>query len=92
MTPEERKALIRQYVPKREDLSPEDRARTEDSRRYTDEKIARGEVLQSWSKDNTPIGLNSNFEPFPLTGPEQEQDAGNDDQAQRDAGNGDARQ
>lgn len=29
------------------------------------QKIERGEVLESWSKDNFPIGLDKNFEPFP---------------------------
>lgn len=45
------------------------------------QKIERGEVLESWSKDNFPIGLDKNFEPFPLTGPDQEQ--GRDEDSQR---------
>ncbi|GAA2814552.1 hypothetical protein [Saccharopolyspora taberi] len=73
MTPEERSALIRKYIPKREDLSPEVRANTEEALRYTEEKIARGEVLESWSKDNFPIGLDKNLEPYPLTDPDETQ-------------------
>ncbi|QGK69682.1 hypothetical protein GIY23_09260 [Allosaccharopolyspora coralli] len=67
MTPEERQALIDQYMTKPEDVSPEVWARGEESQRRMREKRERGEVLTSWSKDNTPIGLNDNFEPFPLT-------------------------
>ncbi|MGW1679824.1 hypothetical protein [Saccharopolyspora sp. NPDC002376] len=29
------------------------------------EKIDKGEVLKSWSKDNFPIGLDKNLNPFP---------------------------
>lgn len=38
------------------------------------EKIARGEVLQSWSRDDFPIGLDSNFEPFPSPTPSGSKD------------------
>ncbi|MGI8308837.1 hypothetical protein [Saccharopolyspora hattusasensis] len=73
MTPEEREALLRQYLPKPEDVDPETRKKTDEAIRYMNEKIARGEVLKSWSKENFPIGLDSNFEPFPLTGPDRDQ-------------------
>jgi hypothetical protein len=74
MTPEEwREEMHRRYLPKREDVDPEIRRETEEAHRYMAEKIARGEVLKSWSKENFPIGLDSNFEPFPLTGPDQAQ-------------------
>lgn len=73
MTPEERQALIDQYMPSREEVGDEVRDRTEAAERRMQEKRERGEVLTSWSKDNTPIGLNDNFEPFPLTEREHEQ-------------------
>ncbi|SDY35403.1 hypothetical protein SAMN05216215_102518 [Saccharopolyspora shandongensis] len=76
MTPEEREereALLRKHLPKPEDIDPEIRKETDEAIRYMNEKIARGEVLKSWSKENFPIGLDSNMEPFPLTGPDQDQ-------------------
>ncbi|MEV0705794.1 hypothetical protein AB0I53_48910 [Saccharopolyspora sp. NPDC050389] len=73
MTSEERKELFRQYLPKPEDVDPEVRKRTDEAIRRIEEKKARGEVLKSWSKDDTPIGLDSNFEPFPVTGPDQDE-------------------
>ncbi|MEV5541079.1 hypothetical protein AB0L13_29965 [Saccharopolyspora shandongensis] len=68
MTPEEREALFRQYLPKQEDVDPEIRKETEEANRHIAEKVARGEVLKSWSKENFPIGLDSNLEPFPSPG------------------------
>lgn len=73
--------LVRRYSQSDEELSPEERAAREASRQYMQGKIARGEVLKSWSKENFPIGLDSNYEPFPLTGQDQEQ--GRDDDPRR---------
>ncbi|QIZ34997.1 hypothetical protein [Saccharopolyspora sp. ASAGF58] len=73
MTPDEFAALMDQYTTKREDVSPEVWESMQEAQRYTQEKIDKGEVLKSWSKENFPIGLDSNFEPFPLTGPDRDQ-------------------
>ncbi|RKT84829.1 hypothetical protein SAMN05421805_10119 [Saccharopolyspora antimicrobica] len=82
MTPEEIAAdmaeICRRKLPKREDVDPEIRKETEEAIRYMNEKIARGEVLKSWSKENFPIGLDKNMEPFPLTSSDQK---GKDDES-----------
>jgi hypothetical protein len=73
MTPDEFAALMAQYTTKKEDVSPEAWESMQEAQRYTQEKIDKGEVLKSWSKEDFPIGLDSNMEPFPLTAPDQDQ-------------------
>lgn len=73
MAPDEFAALMDQYTTKKEDVSPEVWESMQEAQRYTQEKIDKGEVLESWRKENFPIGLDSNMDPFPLTRPDQDQ-------------------
>lgn len=59
--------LVRRYSQKPEDMTPEQQAEWDAVIQRMQDKRDRGEVLQSWSKENFPIGLDSNFEPFPLS-------------------------
>lgn len=63
----QREEILRKYMDDPADLSPEVRASMEAARQYVQDKIARGEVLDSWREgDDFAIGLNKHFEPYPV--------------------------
>lgn len=82
MTPDEFAALMDQYATKKEEVSPETWEGMQEAQRSMQEKVDKGEVLDSWSKENFPLGLNDNLEPFPLT-QDQEGHSNSEDSTQQ---------
>lgn len=68
--------LARRFSRKDDELTPEELAKRKKVRQRMEDKRARGEVLSSWSKDNFPVGLDDNFEPFPVRERSDENSAG----------------
>lgn len=68
--------LARRFSRTDDELTPEELAKRKEVRQHIEDKRARGEVLTSWSKDKFPIGLDDNFEPFPVRERSGEDSAG----------------